>query len=219
FSIAFAITIGITLGKLFPEENGKEDSDAFRKTKEKTDWKRLFCLFGLLVAILLVGTRISEDMPKYALTAVLVVLAYGVTKKYFSKEEKASWMEETWGFIVKIAPLLFVGVFAVGIIGALIPSDFILKYVGDNSLLALSLPVLFGVFMYFPTLVEVPMAKTFLALGMAKGPLLAYLLADPVISLPSILVVRGIMGTKKTLLYVGMIIALSVIGGYLFGMA
>ncbi|MFH1750216.1 MAG: permease [Candidatus Micrarchaeota archaeon] len=218
FSVAFAIIIGITLSKLFPEESGKEDSNVFKKTKEKTDWKRLLYLFGLLVAILLVGTRISEEMPKYALTAVLAMLAYAISKKYFSKEEIGSWMEETWGFTVKIAPLLFVGVFAAGIIGSLIPSDFIIKYVGDNSLLALTLPVLFGVFMYFPTLVEVPMAKTFLALGMAKGPLLAYLLADPVISLPSILVVSGIIGTKRTALYVGMIIALSVIGGYLFGL-
>ncbi|MFH0971612.1 MAG: permease [Candidatus Micrarchaeota archaeon] len=218
FSISFAVIIGITLSKLFPEEGGKEHFDAFRKMEEKTDWKRLLYLFGLLVAILLVGTRISEEMLKYILTAVLFALTFIISKKFFSKEEISSWMDETWGFVAKIAPLLLVGVFAAGIVGALIPSDFIMEYVGDNSVLALTLPVLFGVLMYFPTLVEVPMAKTFLALGMAKGPLLAYLLADPVISLPSILVVRGIIGTKRTAFYAGMIIVLSVIGGYLFGL-
>ncbi|MEM5829876.1 MAG: permease, partial [Candidatus Aenigmatarchaeota archaeon] len=77
--------------------------------------------------------------------------------------------------------------------------------------------VLFGVFMYFPTLVEVPIAKTFLSLGMARGPLLAYLLADPVISLPSILVVRKIMGTKRTLAYVILITIFCTISGLIYG--
>jgi hypothetical protein len=79
------------------------------------------------------------------------------------------------------------------------------------------IPVVFGIFVYFPTLVEVPMAKTFLELGMSQGALLAYLLADPVVSLPSILVVRKIMGTKQTLVYVAMIFVLCVSAGMLYG--
>ena len=79
------------------------------------------------------------------------------------------------------------------------------------------IPVVFGVLVYFPTLVEVPMARTFLDLGMAKGPLMAYLLADPVLSLPSIIVVSKIMGLKRTMTYVALIILLTVSGGYIFG--
>ena len=71
--------------------------------------------------------------------------------------------------------------------------------------------------MYFPTLVEVPMAKMFLGLGMAKGPLLAYLLADPVISLPSILVVRKFIGNKRTFAYVGLIIVFTTLSGWIYG--
>jgi len=88
---------------------------------------------------------------------------------------------------------------------------------GQNTIFANLIAVLFGVFMYFPTLVEVPMAKTFLGLGMAKGPLLAYLLADPVISLASILVVRKIMGTKRTLLYAVLITIFCTISGLIYG--
>jgi uncharacterized membrane protein YraQ (UPF0718 family) len=80
------------------------------------------------------------------------------------------------------------------------------------------IPVIFGVLVYFPTLVEVPMAKVFIDLGMAKGPLLAYLLSDPVLSLPSILVVSKIMGAKRTAVYASLIIILTVTGGYLFGL-
>jgi uncharacterized membrane protein YraQ (UPF0718 family) len=83
--------------------------------------------------------------------------------------------------------------------------------------LAVVIPVIFGIFVYFPTLVEVPMARMFLDLGMAKGPLLAYMLADPVISLPSILVVRKIMGNKETAVYVLLIFVFTVIAGLLAG--
>ena len=100
----------------------------------------------------------------------------------------------------------------------MLPQEFVAKYVGSNSLSNMFIPVIFGVLVYFPTLVEVPMAKVFLDLGMGKGPLMAYLLADPVLSLPSILVVSKIMGTKRTIAYVALIIVLTVIGGYLFGL-
>jgi hypothetical protein len=88
---------------------------------------------------------------------------------------------------------------------------------GRNTISANLIAVLFGVFMYFPTLVEVPMAKMFLGLGMAKGPLLAYLLADPVISFASILVVRKFIGNKRTLVYIGLIIVFTTISGLVYG--
>jgi hypothetical protein len=78
--------------------------------------------------------------------------------------------------------------------------------------------VIFGVFMYFPTLVEVPIAKMFLDLGMARGPLLAYLLSDPELSLQSILVLNGVMGKKKTAIYVLLVAIMSTLAGYLFGL-
>jgi uncharacterized membrane protein YraQ (UPF0718 family) len=71
--------------------------------------------------------------------------------------------------------------------------------------------------MYFPTLVEVPVAKMFLDLGMARGPLLAYLLADPELSLQSILVLNGVMGRKKVAVYVTLVAVFSTLAGYLFG--
>ncbi|VVC03061.1 putative permease [Candidatus Burarchaeum australiense] len=126
-------------------------------------------------------------------------------------------MGETWGFAKMIFPLLLVGVFLSGVIRVLMPQDLVATYVGSNTLFAVMIPVIFGIFVYFPTLVEVPMAKTFLDLGMSRGALLAYLLADPVVSLPSILVVRRIMGTKRTAAYVGLIFVLTVSAGLLFG--
>jgi hypothetical protein len=120
-------------------------------------------------------------------------------------------------FFKKIFPLLLIGIFVAGVLTSLMPENFLADYVGSNTVFANLAAVLFGVFMYFPTLVEVPMAKMFLGLGMAKGPLLAYLLADPVISLPSILVVRKIMGTKRTLMYALLITIFCTISGLIYG--
>ncbi|MDD5340003.1 MAG: permease [Candidatus ainarchaeum sp.] len=217
FSIAFAVIIGFIISKMTDHDEKKAETDAFMKHADGADTRRLIYLFGALIGILLVGTRISEDSVKYPLVIGLIVLTWWISSRQFTKEEVSSWMYETWGFARTIAPLLIIGVFASGMIRAVMPPDLIPAYVGDNSLLAVVIPVLFGIFVYFPTLVEVPMARMFLDLGMAKGPLLAYMLADPVISLPSILVVRKIMGNRETLVYVLLIFAFTVIAGLLAG--
>jgi len=108
-------------------------------------------------------------------------------------------------------------VFAAGIVRVIIPATWVQTIAGRNTIWANLIGVLFGVFMYFPTLVEVPIAKMFLDLGMARGPLLAYLLADPELSLQSILVLNGVMGKKKTVIYVGLVALFSTLAGYLFG--
>jgi len=109
-------------------------------------------------------------------------------------------------------------VFAAGIVRQIIPEAWVRTIAGTNTLWANLVGVLFGVFMYFPTLVEVPVAKMFLDLGMARGPLLAYLLADPELSLQSILVLNGLMGRRKTVIYVSLVALFSTLAGYLFGL-
>ena len=150
---------------------------------------------------------------------ILLALIAWMAAKSFTKDEIAGWIWETWKFIKQIFPLLIVGVFAAGIVRVIIPETWVQTVAGRNTIWANMVGVLFGVFMYFPTLVEVPIARMFLDLGMARGPLLAYLLADPELSLQSILVLRGIMGSKKTYVYVGLVAVLTTIAGYLFGVA
>jgi hypothetical protein len=127
-------------------------------------------------------------------------------------------MWETWKFIKQIFPLLVLGVFLAGVIKSIIPGTLIQNLTGQNTLWANLIAVLFGVFMYFPTLVEVPIARMFLELGMNRGPLLAYLLADPALSVQSILVTSKIMGRRKTIAYVSLVTIFSTMAGYIFGL-
>ena len=104
-----------------------------------------------------------------------------------------------------------------GFIKFFIDPRFVASLVGQNTVLANLIGVLFGVFMYFPTLLEVPIARIFLDAGMAKGPLLAYLLADPELSIQSILVTRKFLGDKRNLFYVGLVTLFTTLAGLLFG--
>ena len=116
-----------------------------------------------------------------------------------------------------IFPLLIVGVFLVGVVRSFIEPAWIQAVAGSNTVLANLAGVVFGVFMYFPTLVEVPIAKMFLDLGMHRGPLLAYLMSDPELSLQSILIISAIIGRRKTFTYVGLVALFSAAAGLIYG--
>jgi uncharacterized membrane protein YraQ (UPF0718 family) len=149
---------------------------------------------------------------------VLVIGAVGlVAWKGLDEYEVQEWLWETWRFVKQIFPLLVVGVFLAGMVRVLIPPALIETLAGENTVLANLVGVLFGVFMYFPTLVEVPIANMFLGLGMHRGPLLAYLLADPALSIQSILITAKIIGQKKTWVYVAWVTLFSTLAGLLYG--
>jgi uncharacterized membrane protein YraQ (UPF0718 family) len=148
---------------------------------------------------------------------ILQSVIWWVGVKYITTEERQEWLWETWRFVKQIIPLLLVGVFVASIARRLIPSTWIQTLAGRNTILANFAGVIFGVFMYFPTLVEVPVAQTFLSLGMHRGPLLAYLLADPELSLQSILITNTIIGKKKTAIYVILVTIFSTLAGLIFG--
>ncbi len=220
-SIVFATLIGLILSGLFKEDDGEiqelpiEIDDSKWYVRIFKDRTTLFLL--TLFAILVVGTYGLGLTEKTILLAALIVFLAWQAKKKLNKIERESWLSETYSFVEKIFPLLLAGVFFAGFINPLIPDNFLGQYVGGNSVVANFLAVLFGVVMYFPTLVEVPMAQLFLEQGMGRGPLLAYLLADPVLSFPSVIVVRGLIGTKKTFVYVLLVTVFCTIAGLIYG--
>jgi uncharacterized membrane protein YraQ (UPF0718 family) len=148
---------------------------------------------------------------------VLIAAVWGMAAKAFDVYDIQEWLWEMWRFVKQIVPLLLVGVFVAGMARAIIPATWIEAIAGQNTVWANLVGVLFGVFMYFPTLVEVPIAQTFLSLGMHRGPLLAYLLADPELSLQSILITNSVIGRKKTAVYVVLVTIFSTLSGLIFG--
>jgi len=138
-------------------------------------------------------------------------------KAQLNENETRDFLWESWKFVKQIFPLLIAGVFAVGIIRELIKPEWIETIAGGNTVLGNFVGVIFGVFMYFPTLVEVPIAQMFLSLGMHRGPLLAYLISDPELSLQSILITAAIIGRIKAWTYVGWVALFSTLAGLMYG--
>lgn len=168
------------------------------------------------------GVQVTPDGLTLSITgrtlAVIVTsLALLPQARRFEAWDVQQWLWETWRFVKMIFPLLIVGVFLVGVIRVFIQPAWIQAIAGANTLLANLAGVIFGVFMYFPTLVEVPIAKMFLSLGMHPGPLIAYLMADPELSLQSILITSAIIGKLRAWTYVGLVALFSTLAGLSYG--
>jgi hypothetical protein len=161
-------------------------------------------------------------------TSVMVPFITGIGALSYilvsSEGEERDWVDQTWGFTKQIIPLLFGGVLIAGLLigrpgsEGLIPVKWISDSVGGNSFGANFFASVAGAFMYFATLTEIPILSGLIGAGMGKGPALAMLLAGPALSLPNMLVIRSIMGTKKTLVFVTLVVAMSTVAGMLFGM-
>ena len=144
-----------------------------------------------------------------------------------NNEENRDWLFSSWGFAKQIMPLLAVGVVTAGFLlgsthddtslAGIIPNEWIQWAVGGNSLLSNFLASFTGAFMYFATLTEVPIIQGLSASGMGKGPALALLLAGPSLSLPSMLVINQVLGFKKTVVFVVLVIAMATVSGWVFG--
>jgi hypothetical protein len=152
----------------------------------------------------------------YLAGAMLLAVAL-MTWGWVDRDEFKAWMSNTWGFAKLLIPLLFGGVFVVGFISALLPDKQIGQLVGDNSLRANFVASLVGALFYFATLTEVPITQALMEHGMAKGPVVALLLAGPALSLPNMLVLGKVMGIKKTVAFCGLIVVMATITGMIAG--
>jgi uncharacterized membrane protein YraQ (UPF0718 family) len=175
---------------------------------------------AIAVVPVVIAMALVPDEPLIAFVAGVVGLSL-VTST--SRGELAEWFGSSWGFARQILPLLFLGVLVAGFLlgrpgqEGLIPSGWVAGAVGGNSLQSNLFASVVGAFMYFATLTEVPILQGLISNGMGKGPALALLLAGPALSLPNMFVIRGVMGTKRTVVYVLLVVVMATVTGLLYG--
>ncbi|NPA24459.1 MAG: hypothetical protein GXO34_01365 [Deltaproteobacteria bacterium] len=203
-------------------------------------WKwPLTAFFGLLLGLVMVVwfevrwwkmmlvavavTSVALILPETPLAAFTVGLLGLSLVTATDRGENGEWFASSWGFAKQIFPLLLAGVLVAGLLlgrvggEGLIPSEWVARAVGGNSLKANFFASFAGAFMYFATLTEVPILQGLIGNGMGKGPALALLLAGPALSLPNMLVIRSVLGTKKTLVFVSLVIVMATFSGMLYG--
>ena len=175
---------------------------------------------GLIAVPVVALAFLFPDQPIIAFTAGFIGLSIFTST---DKGENGAWFASSWTFAKQILPLLLFGVLVAGaLLGrvgheGLIPSEWVARAVGGNSLLANFFASFAGAFMYFATLTEVPILQGLIGSGMGKGPALALLLAGPALSLPSMLVINTVLGFKKTVVFVSLTVVFSTFCGMLYG--
>jgi uncharacterized membrane protein YraQ (UPF0718 family) len=236
-AIVFSVVIGLAMHLIFlkgERERHVNGNFDIEDVKEARPLGKTAAYFTSLVAILVFANWGKPLEGDHGLWSLIYALKWWITGfsfagliimlfKWFKKDELKEWAAVSWGFALQILPLLLGGVlvsgFLLGRVGheGIIPSRFITMLVGGNSLWANFFSSIVAAFMYFATLTEVPILQGLMNSGMGKGPALALLLAGPALSLPSMLVLRSIIGTKKTVVYVSLVIIMATISGMFFG--
>jgi len=237
-AVVFAFVVGGLMALIFRKDELEREEAAYAaipemELEERKGWQQL--LYFLTMVLLLIFAAWGKPkepvgfwnavysihwyLAGASLLALIVMLIF-----WFQKDELRDWVDSTWGFSKQILPLLFAGVIAAGFLmgrpesqAGIIPSKYISALVGGNSLFANFLASIVGALMYFATLTEVPILQGLLGSGMGQGPALALLLAGPALSLPNMLVIRSVIGTKKTLVFVGLVVIMATITGMFFG--
>lgn len=232
-AVIFSVVIGVLMAFIFRNEKPEQPQQSVNTAESEKSPSKIVIFFLFMTAVLIFATwakPISSGnlfaliftfkwvLAGTALTAV-IFMAFNI----MNKDERTGWIAETWELSKQIIPLLFIGVLAAGFFlgrpghEGIIPSHYIESLVGGNSLRAVLFSSVVGALMYFATLTEIPILQGLIGAGMGKGPALALLLAGPALSLPNMLVIKSVIGTKKTAVYVTLVVIMSTLAGFIYG--
>ena len=234
-AILFSVIIGLLMHFIFRKEEAQKTQEQMNLPDEEIQrplWQNAL-YFVSMVSILVFANwaRPAENSgiwagiysAKWAITAISLAALALFLLLWFSLAEVRNWVGASWTFAKQILPLLLAGVIIAGFLlgrpqqEGIIPSQWVVRAVGGNSIGANLFASTAGAFMYFATLTEVPILQGLIGAGMGPGPALALLLAGPALSLPNMLVIRSVMGTKRTIVFVLLVIVMATISGILFG--
>ncbi len=235
-AVIFAVITGLLMAFIFRKDDAARQTGEFHFPEgdhERTLFQNAIFL-GVMVLIL-VFAAFARPAPeasgiwkaffawKWEITLGLLAILGVILKAWFTRDELLDWLDSTWSFMKQIFPLLFIGVIAAGFLlgrpghAAFIPEKYIADLVGGNSLSANLFASLAGALMYFATLTEIPILQGLLGSGMGEGPALALLLAGPALSLPNMIVISGVLGVRKTAVFVVIVVIMSTTAGMVYG--
>ena len=238
-AILFSVIIGLGMHLIFRKEEVARNTNSGALVIPDDEGSRKLWQNGLYFAAM-VGILVFANWgkpaegdtsiwalihsAKWIVTGLFTVALFFFLWRWFNKEELSDWTDSSWTFAKQIMPLLFAGVFVAGFLlggpdggQGVIPKEWVRSMVSGNSLGANLFASMAGGLMYFATLTEVPILEGLLNAGMGKGPALALLLAGPALSLPNMLVIRSVIGTKKTVVFVALVVVMATVTGMIYG--
>ena len=235
-AIVFSVVIGLSMHFFFRHEEAQRAARGLALPDDDEGSRRPWqegLYFAVMVGILVFanwakpgdsgGFWAAVYASRWIVTGLLGLVLAGMLIRWFDRDELLEWTDNSWDFAKQILPLLFVGVLVAGFLlggpggQGIIPDEWVSSMVGGNSLAANLFASVAGALMYFATLTEVPILEGLMRSGMGKGPALALLLAGPALSLPNMLVIRSVLGTRKTVVFVLLVVVMSTLAGWTYG--
>ena len=239
-AVSFAVVVGLLMQLFFRREEATRESAGGMVMLEEESTRSLWqdgLYFAAMVGVLVFanwgeprgggdgGLWAAVYAAKWWASGALALALAWMIARWFGRDELSEWVDASWTFAKQILPLLLAGVAVAGLLlgspeaadRGLIPGSWISGVVGGNSLRANLFASVVGALMYFATLTEVPILEGLLAAGMGKGPALALLLAGPALSLPNMLVIRSVLGSRRTVAFVALVVLLSTAAGVIYG--
>ena len=234
-AIVFSVVVGLLMAAIFRKEDAEKAGMVAPDVElnERPLWKTgLYFLDMVIILVFAAWGKPKESVGfwnavygvHWYLAGAFLVMLMLMLAFWFQKNEIKEWTSSTWTFAKMILPLLFGGVLVAGLLmgspgadSGLIPARYVSSLVGGNSIGANFFAAIVGALMYFATLTEVPILQGLMGSGMGNGPALALLLAGPALSLPNMIVIRSVMGTRKTLVFIGLVVVMATFTGMLFG--
>jgi len=214
-AVIMAVMVGLVMAFLYAEDERGVPSLKVH-TEEENPYKKV-AFFVDLVLILVIGASRLENSIKIPVVLGLLAFLLLMIMTWQNRFETKLWVSETWNLSKMIFPYLVIGVFAAGVIKEFLPPEYVSRFVGGNSLSANAIASVAGAVMYFATLTEVPIVESLRSLGMGRGPELALLLAGPALSLPNMLAIRQVLGNKKTITYILLVVVFATVSGFVYG--
>ena len=232
-AVIFAVIIGVLMHLIFRKED-QHRMDAMTVPNDEPVrplWQTSLFFASLVGILIFANWAPSTESPvwnrihdaKWWITGALLIALAVMIVKWLHSDERREWVASTWDFTKQILPLLLIGVLVSGFLlgrpghEGIIPSHWVSGSVGGNSVAANLFASVVGAFMFFATLTEVPIVQGLLGSGMGSGPALALLLAGPALSLPSMLVLGTVLGTRKTIVYITLVVVMATLTGMIYG--
>lgn len=236
-AVVFALVIGVLMAVIFRQSEEERQNNMVTAggggDTARSGWQNIGYFLVLVLSLIFLAWAEPEQTEglwyavyqyRWYLAGITLTILAVMLYRWFDRDEIKAWLDETWKFTEMIGPLLFAGVLIAGFLmgrpgteAGLIPEQVVADFVGGNSVSANFLASILGAFMYFATLTEVPILEGLMGLGMGDGPALSLLLAGPALSLPNMLVIHSVLGTKKTTVFIVLVVAMATISGLIYG--
>ncbi|RSK29434.1 permease [Bacillus sp. HMF5848] len=176
-------------------------------------WK-VALAYTLITAILSVAIGFVLEKLHFE-TQVKKVIMTGYQPETKKFDMKLAFVE-TWQLMKTVYPFLIIGAAIGAIIHGAVPTEWITTYLGGDNWWLVPIAAIIGIPLYIRLSTMIPISQIMIAKGMALGPVMALMISSAGASLPEVTLLQSIFKKKLVFAFIGSVILMSTLSGFLF---